>query len=189
LETTLEKIIKGCIQGKSEAQSKLFKLLSPKMYGICLRYTKNTVEAEDVLHDGFIKIFQNVKNFKNEGSFEGWMRRIMVNTALESCRHDNIMYLASDVKEMKEDFSCDDITSNIDAADLMKFIQELSPQYQMVFNLYAIDGYSHDEIAEMLNISVSTSKSNLSRARKVLQEKVIAHFYSSEKIKQLNYAG
>ncbi|MCK4661610.1 MAG: sigma-70 family RNA polymerase sigma factor [Bacteroidales bacterium] len=142
------------------------------MFGICLRYSKDYTEAEDTLQEGFIKVFENISSFKFKGSFEGWLRRIMVNTALEKYRKQNVLYPVSDIFEYAEDIGYDDITSDISAGDLLKLITELSPQYRVVFNLYAIEGYSHNEISKKLGISTGTSKSNLSRARQILQEKV-----------------
>jgi len=169
---SLEEIIKACKSGKRNAQEELYKMFSRKMYGVCLRYSKDSTAAEDVLQDGFIKVFQNIKQFEGKGSFEGWVRKIMVNSALERYRKQHFMYANNDVEHYSEDFSYDDIISQVSAQDLLKLIQELSPQYRMVFCLFAIDGYSHDEIAQMLNISEGTSKSNLSRARKILQQQV-----------------
>ena len=146
------------------------------MYGICLRYTNSSDDAQDVLHEGFLKIFDKIGQFQSRGSFEGWMRRIMVNTALEKFRNqyrhvsiqDNSIELESDTGE--------DVNDSLTAKELMKFIQELSPQYRIVFNLYAIEGYSHKEISHMLDISEGTSKSNLSRARTILQDKIKLHY-------------
>ncbi len=168
----LDEIIKGCKAGKRSAQSKLFKLLSKKMFGVCLIYTKDRTAAEDVLQDGFIKVFKYIKQFEGKGSFEGWVRRIMVNTALERYRREKMLYMSEEIESYKETFFYEDILSNISAKDLMKLVHELSPQYRIVFSLYGIDGYSHKEIAKMLGISEGASKSNLSRARKVLQGKV-----------------
>ena len=120
----------------------------------------------------FTCFFKNIKSFKSEGSFEGWVRRIMINTALEKYRKQKYLYPVSDVFEVAEDLGFDDVISNISAKDLLALIQELSPKYRMVFSLYAIDGYSHKEISDMLGITIGTSKSNLSRARIILQKKV-----------------
>lgn len=174
---SLEQIIKACVKGKTDAQEQLYKMFAAKMYGVCLHYSKDSTEAEDILQEGFYKILKNIKSFKNEGSFEGWVRRIMINTALEKYRKQKFLYPVNDVFEVAEDFSYDDIISEISAKDLLKLIQNLSPKYRMVFNLYAIDGYSHKEIGEMLGITIGTSKSNLSRARIILQKKVKELFY------------
>ncbi len=177
-------IIKGCVKGETEAQGALFKKYSKMLFGVCLRYTKDHSAAEDVLHEGFIKIFLNIASYKNKGSFEGWMRRIMVNTALERYRKNFQMYPVSDVTELESKMNTNIIVSELSAQELLVLIKGLPPAYKMVFNLYAIDGYSHKEIGEILNISIGTSKSNLSRARKILQSKVRQHFMMPEERKR-----
>jgi RNA polymerase sigma-70 factor (ECF subfamily) len=172
LSDDLDKIITGCKKNKPEAQKKLYECFSAKMFGVCLQYSKDYTEAEDVLQDGFIKIFTKISQFNFKGSFEGWMRRIMVNCALERYRKHNLLYAVPDISDYDNKFSYDDVMGELSSKELLGLIKELSPQYRVVFNLYAIEGYSHQEIAEKLNISVGTSKSNLSRARIVLQEKV-----------------
>lgn len=174
--TQLEDIIKGCISGKSDAQEALYKKFSGKLFGISLRYTKDYSAAEDVLQEGFIKIFNNISSFKGTGSFEGWMRRVVINTALERFRKHFQLYPISEIDESDSSFNYDNVLNDISVKDLLGLIQELPPAYKMVFNLYAIDGYTHKEIGEMLSISIGTSKSNLSRARKLLQLKVNKHF-------------
>ncbi len=138
--------------------------------------------AEDNLHEGFIKVFQNLKGFKGEGSLKGWVRRIMINTALEKFRKKSPLYvLDNENYEDVEDIDRESIISNISADDLMELIQSLTPQYRMVFNLFALEGFSHKEIAQKMNISEGTSKSNLARARIILQKKVKEQFYVSPK--------
>jgi RNA polymerase sigma factor (sigma-70 family) len=175
----LHSIVRGCQKKKPGAQHELYNMFKSKMFGICLRYAGNYHDAEDILQDGFIKVFDKINQFGFRGSFEGWMRRIMVNTALEKYRlHYNQIHLNMANAEIdKEDDS--DIIAEIDADVLIKIIQELSPRYRVVFNLYAIEGYSHKEISEMLRITEGTSKSNLSRARTILQEKVNKCYYKS----------
>ena len=168
----LKKIVKDCKAGKRDAQAKLFKLFSEKMFGVCLYYCKDYTAAEDILQDGFIKVFKSIKQFESKGSFEGWIRRIMVNTALERYRKQHMLYAVNEIEYYTESLSYDDIIDSISAKDLLGFIQDLSPKYRMVFSLYAIEGYSHQEIGKKLGISEGTSKSNLSRARKILQNKV-----------------
>jgi len=167
----LEEIIKGCISCKRESQEKLYKLFSRKLFAVCYNYSKDYAEAEDTLHEGFMKIFSNISQYAFKGSFEGWMRKIIVNTALEKYRMQKHIFV-TDNFEYVEDISQDEIISNINADDLMNIINELSPQYRLVFNLYAIEGYSHQEISDALDISVGTSKSNLARARNILKDKV-----------------
>lgn len=172
----IEKLVKSCIKGNSSAQEELYKMFASKMFGVCLLYTKDYDAAKDVLQEGFVKVFNKLDTFRFDGSFEGWVRRIMVNTALERYRKNYYLYATSDIDDYKEDLSYEDVTAQLSADDLLKLIYELSPQYQTVFKLYAIEGYSHKEIGDMLEISEGTSKSNLSRARKILQDKVKAFF-------------
>ena len=173
----LKKILKGCLAGNERDQELLYRRYSAKLFTVSLRYTSSREEARDVLQESFIKIFTNLSSFSWEGSFEGWMRRIVVNTALE--KHRNRYYLNKvddfdNVSEPVESTENKDF-SGMEADDLMEFIAGLPPKYRMVFNLYAIEGYSHREIGAMLNISEGTSKSNLSRARIILQRKVELH--------------
>jgi RNA polymerase sigma factor (sigma-70 family) len=166
-------IIKACIKGNRAAQNRLYQMFSDKMFGLCLRYADNEDEAKDILQDGFIKVFINLKKFNSKGSFEGWIRRIIVNTALEKFRDKNYLFAVRMEAEYDSDSAkYDHILSELAAKDLLKLIQELSPQYRAVFNLYAIEGYSHKEICGLLDIKEGTSKSNLSRAREILKEKV-----------------
>lgn len=181
----LKQIIEGCIKGKSRAQEELFKLYADDMFGVCLYYSPNRTEAEDTLHEGFLKVFKHIGSYKGEGSLKAWIRKILINTALEKYRRKNPMYvLDKDDSQMHDDIEPENIISNITADDLIGLVQELSPQYRMVFNLYALEGFSHKEIAKKLGISEGTSKSNLARARTILQKKVKEHFYVSTK--QLN---
>jgi RNA polymerase sigma-70 factor (ECF subfamily) len=172
----LEQIIKDCNKGKSKAQEKLYNLFAPKLLGVCLRYSNNMDDAEDTLQDGFIKIFQNISSYQSKGSFEGWMRRIMVNTALEKYRKMKNLRIADEaeqIEDLEEDY---DVPSDIPLDILLQMIQELPDRYQMVFNLYVLDGYTHNEIAEVMNISSGTSKSNLARGRAILKDKVNKYF-------------
>ncbi len=181
--TNIEEIRKGCVAGKLKAQEALYRMFSAKLYAICIRYAGNADDAQDVLQDGFIKIFQKMHQYSGTGSFEGWMKRIMINTALERYRSKYHLYTVhSDDNGKLERQDENDIIDNISANELMSFIQELTPQYRLVFNMYAIEGYSHKEIAEALSISEGTSKSNLSRARFVLQQRIKNHFSAERKI-------
>lgn len=143
------------------------------MYGVCLRYSKDTDGAQDILQDGFIKVFGKLEQYKAQGSFEGWMRRIFINTALEKFRSRTLILSIDERLEVPLEIIPDTIVSELAAAELLKMVQELSPQYRLVFNLYAVEGYSHREISETLGISEGTSKSNLSRARNILQERIV----------------
>lgn len=167
-------IIKGCLAGNRRDQELLYRRHASKLYAVCLQYSGNDEEARDTLQEGFIKIFDNLINYKFEGSFEGWMRRIIVNTALEKFRSRYNLYRVDDIDQIPEPDSQPDNEdyAGLEAVDLLDIIRELPPKYRMVFNLYAIEGYSHKEISTMVNISEGTSKSNLSRARMILQKKV-----------------
>jgi len=146
-----------------------------------MRYAGNYDDAQDILQDGFLKVFEKIDQFGFKGAFEGWIRKIMVNTALERFRTNyQVININDNLKEVDREIS-GDFTSDIDARELIRFVQELSPRYRIVFNLYAIEGYSHKEIAEMLGITEGTSKSNLSRARDILQERVNRFYLKSVK--------
>jgi RNA polymerase sigma factor (sigma-70 family) len=173
----LEKLITDCKAGKRSAQSRLYELFAPKLFGVCLRYSRDETEAEDTLHEGFITIFNKIGQFAFKGSFEGWMKRIMVNISLEKCRTRYKMNTVEDITIYEYKSVNEDVYADMNADQLLDMISDLSPRYRMVFNLYAIDGYLHKEIAEMLNISEGTSKSNLARARKILQDKIIEFGY------------
>lgn len=177
---TEEALITGCINGNRKMQEELYRIFSPKMFAICMRYCSNYQEAEDLLQEGFIKVFGNISRFRNEGSFEGWMKRIFVNTAIEGFRKNHFLNNMMEVEEMKNDIVQEDDFHQLSAADLLRMVQALSPGYRTVFNLYAIEGYNHQEIADMLGISVGTSKSQLARARYILQKMVL----SSQKVQQ-----
>lgn len=173
----LPEIIKACIKGDRVAQKTLYQMFADKMYSVCLRYASNGDEAKDILQDGFIKVFLHLNQFNYKGSFEGWVRRIIVNTALEKFRDKSYLFAVSmDQNYESGDLEYDHILSDLSANDLLKLVQDLSPQYRMVFNLYAIEGYTHKEISEIMNIKEGTSKSNLSRAREILKEKVNRHY-------------
>lgn len=174
--TQLEELIYKCRDGNSKAQTELYRLFSQRMYGVCLRYAKDNSDAEDILQEGFVRVFTKIRQFEFKGSFEGWMRRIMVNTALEKFRKNDRLYPVEEMKNYESTETVEETISSITADELMKIIQELPPRYKMVFNLYAIEGYSHVEIGEMMSISEGTSKSNLSRARMILQKRVTELF-------------
>lgn len=157
-------------------------MFSARMFGVCLRYTGSREDAQDVLHEGFLKIYEKIEQFEFRGSFEGWIRRIMVNTALEKFRNQNKLVKSQDSIEEFERSENTDLTDSITVKELLEMIKELSPQYRVVFNLYAIEGYSHKEISEMLGITEGTSKSNLSRARSILQEKVNEYYKHVERV-------
>lgn len=168
---TEEAIINACKDNDREAQKMLYAQYSGLFFGICLRYMKDQRDAEEVLTNAFMKIYENIGKFRSEGSFEGWMKRIVVNEALSYIRKNRNMYVEVDIEDhlQESDFSwnqCD-----LELEDLLRLINNLPSGYRTVFNLYAIEGFSHKEISEKLNISVNTSKSQYSRARMILQEK------------------
>ncbi len=168
----LEEIVHGCIKGRRQEQEELYRMFAPKMYAVCLRYSRNQDEARDNLQDGFIKVFENISQFRGAGSFEGWVRKIMVNTALQKYRGRYQLYALSDNESKASNIPVDNISEIMGEKELLAMIQELPPRYKLVFNMYAIEGYSHKEIGEVLNITEGTSKSNLSRARDILQERL-----------------
>jgi RNA polymerase sigma-70 factor (ECF subfamily) len=166
-------LIKECSRGNAKAQRALFDKFAPKMLAVCMRYLKNIDEAEDALQDGFVKVFQKIPEFKMEGSLEGWIRRIMVNNSLDAIRRNKKQLLEDDVDSVQHKVSFTDFQfDDMDLQYLMKIIQSLPDGYRVVFNMFAIEGYSHKEIAETLGVSENTSKSQYSRARALLREKL-----------------
>lgn len=167
-----EILIQYSINGDRSAQKAIFDKYSSRLMGVCMRYAVDQPAAEDILQEGFIKAFKNLSKFRNEGSFEGWLRRIMVNTAIEIYRKKNHLYPVLEIETQTERVTYDNVLSDLAAEDIMSMVMNLSPGYRTVFNLYAVEGYSHKEIAEQLNISEGTSKSQLARARYILMKKV-----------------
>jgi len=168
-----KELIERCLENDSRAQELLYKRFSRRMYGVCLRFARNTLEADDILQEGFIKVFSFLKEFRHDGSLEGWIRRIIVNTAINyyNSKQNEWSETSIDKAESYQSVS-EDILEKISTADLLNLIHELPEGYRLVFNLYIIEGYNHKEIAEMLNISENTSKSQLSRARMALQQRL-----------------
>lgn len=154
------------------AQSEIYKLYADVLFGISLKYSRNYQDAEDTLQDSFLIIFDKIKQYNNKGSFEGWLKRIVINTALQKYRKKNHLQLIKEVSDTEEVVEINFEDTDVDIGFLLKLVQELPDKYRLVFNLYVLDSYSHKEISEMLNISEGTSKSNLSRARKKLKEKL-----------------
>ncbi|MDX2302008.1 MAG: RNA polymerase sigma factor [Microscillaceae bacterium] len=172
-----KKIVKGCKAGKAKYQQILYERYYGKMLSLCMRYTQTREEAKDVLHDGYIKIFKSMKDFQEKGSLEGWIRKIVINTAInyyhKNKKYHANLYLEDECQDMLPlDHHEEDIISKLSYDDIIRFVRTLPPAYMTVFNLYAIEGYNHREIAEMLNISEGTSKSNLAKARMKLQKKI-----------------
>jgi RNA polymerase sigma factor (sigma-70 family) len=165
-------LINGCINGERKAQHDLYRKYAPLMYGVCLRYAGNVEEAEDILQEGFIKVFSKIASFRKEGSFEGWIRRIFVNTAIEHYRKKIYLQPISEHQENTVEGKYLSVLDKLGEKDIIKLVQQLSPGYRTVFNMYVVEGYTHKQIAEELGISEGTSKSQLSRAKMILQELV-----------------
>lgn len=173
---TEKELIFACLKGDRQAQKSIFHMYAGKMMGVCMRYSKTRQEAEDMLQEGFIKVFTHLEDFGHEGSFEGWMRKIMINTTLKNNLKKQIQVEELNIETTREDGSEPEIFSHLSEEELVKIISELPEGYKMVFNLYAIEGYSHKEIGEMLQIEESTSRSQLVKARRMLIDKVNALF-------------
>ncbi len=168
-----KELIKMCIKGDRRCQNILYENLSPKMMVVCYRYSRNREDAEDTLMEGFLKVFENIKQFRNEGSFEGWVRKIMVNTAITKFKKTNTLAVVVSIESIHYGIKSDENTfDEMGAKQLMEMIQQLPPAYQMVFNLYSFEGMKHKEIAVKLGISEGTSKSNLFDARAILKKTI-----------------
>jgi RNA polymerase sigma-70 factor (ECF subfamily) len=178
---SLDQLIQQCKKNDATAQSQIYKLYASKLFSLCLKYSNSYVDAEDTLQDAFITIFKKIEQYRHQGSFEGWIKRITINTALQKYRKEGVFDLVNEnqIEDVTVEIDDDDIAIDF----LLKIIQELPDRYRLVFNLYALDGYSHNEIAEMLNINVGTSKSNLARARMILKEK-IENYHVSQRSQQ-----
>ena len=168
-------LISGCINGDRKMQRELYERYSAKMFGVCLRYAGSTEEAEDILQEGFIKVFRKIGSYRGEGSFEGWIRRIFVNTAIEQFRRKTYMQPITEREENSVEATYLSVLDNLAEKDIVKLVQQLSPGYRTVFNMYVVEGYTHRQIAESLGISEGTSKSQLSRAKIILQDLVKKH--------------
>ena len=169
-----EELIQKCLENCMEAQEKFYKLYSRKMYGLCLRLSRNRMDADDILQESFIKIFFNLKYFRGEGSFEGWIRRTITTTAINHYRKFFRKSQEIDIEEIEETkFNEEDQYFNFSKEELIQMLQTLPDTKRMTFNLFVIEGYSHKEISEMLGINENTSKSNLLRAKKMLQDKIL----------------
>ena len=175
VEISDEKLVKGCLKGDQLYQKTMFDKFSPRMLGIAQRYTKNTDEAHDILQETFIKVFNNLVKYKHNGSLEGWVRKICVNSSLDYLRKNKNLKFNDDVDEIgyKLESTQTNVLQDLAAEDLMAVLNELPEGYKAVFNLFVIDGFSHKEIAEQLEISVNTSKSQFSRARGLLRKMII----------------
>jgi RNA polymerase sigma factor (sigma-70 family) len=181
------KIIEGCISGKRKAQNELYSFFSSRFYGICLRYAGNRAEAQDILQEGFIKIFSKIGTYNKQGSFEGWMKRIIINTALNYLRDHARERLFIPVTDETESIPDDNFESDsmipIPVEEMLRLVQGLPDGYRMVFNLYSFEDHTHKQIAELLEISENTSKTQLMRARLLLQKQIAG--FSSKPVVQL----
>ena len=166
----LEKILNDCKNNDAQAQEQLYRMFSPKLFAVCLKYSRNYAEAQDNLQEGFLIIFNKIKQYEGKGSFEGWAKRVVINYTLQQYRNSSFLEIVNDNMPDIPEAEIED--QNVSLEFLLTIIQELPDRYRLVFNLYSIDGYSHKEISEMMNISTGTSKSNLSRARLILKEKI-----------------
>lgn len=167
---SLEQLITNCQKKNAKAQEELYKRYARVLFSICLKYSPNYADAEDTLQDAFMTIFDKIPQYKAKGSFEGWLKRVTINTALQRYRKPSMLEIVSneDIKEVTVDIDEDDLSLDF----LLGIIQQLPDRYRLVFNLYVLDGYSHKEIGGLLSISDGTSKSNLARARQILKEKI-----------------
>jgi RNA polymerase sigma factor (sigma-70 family) len=166
-------LLSGCLAGDRRMQELLYKKFAPKMYAVCLRYSNTADDARDLLQDGFIKVYKNIAKFRGEGSFEGWIRRIFVNTAIEQFRKAVTLQTVTETHENTFEDREWNAFENLAEKDILAMIRELSPGYRQVFNMYVIEGYAHREIAEVMGISEGTSKSQLARAKTILQKMVL----------------
>ena len=166
-------IREGCAKGDRKFQQMLYDMFSAKMFGVCLRYANEYNSAQDLLQEGFVKVYKNIEKFRGEGSFEGWVRRIFVNTAIEHYRKQVNMYALHESETNYYEHYEDNALEVLKQEDILKMIQKLSSGYRTVFNLYVVEGYSHKEIGEMIGVSEGTSKSQLARARYLLQKMIM----------------
>lgn len=176
---SLEQLIIKCKKNNRKAQGELYGLYATKLFTLCLKYSKNYAESEDNLQDAFLTIFNKIKQYSGNGSFEGWMKRIVINTALQRYRKASILDVIKD--DILEEEIVEVEVERVPLEFLLEIIQQLPDKYRLAFNLYVLDGFSHKEIAEMLNVSVGTSKSNLSRARRILKEKIEENQFKNKK--------
>lgn len=181
--TPLSELIQGCINGERHSQTRLYETLAPRMFVVCLRYGRNREEAEEVLQEGFMRVFDHIKQYKFTGSFEGWVRKIMVNCALSKYRSKTQLHAVASIDTSNPNVEYadrEDVLSKISVKELIVMVQQLPPAYRMVFNLYVFEGMKHREIADLLNISEGTSKSNLSDARAILQKYIAGSLLSAK---------
>jgi RNA polymerase sigma factor (sigma-70 family) len=169
----INELINGCLKNNRRKQGEFYQIFAPKMYAVCLRYTSSQFDAQDILQDGFLKIFENLKSYKGSGSLEGWMKRIFIHLALDKYR-SRISHLSVHDMNDSEDLGDSEASAidNLSEKEILAYIRELPDQYRMVFNLYVLEGLTHQEISKIMNIGESTSRSNLARAKTILKEKI-----------------
>lgn len=170
---TEKELIKGCLKENRRCQQEVFRLYAGKMLSLCMRYARHRMEAEDILQDAFVKVFDNISKFEGKGSFEGWVRRIVINTALKNYRKKSNRNEHIGLEHHIDIPKDPTVYAQLNEEELLRLVAKLPDGYRMVFNLYAIEGYSHKEIAKTLNIQESTSRSQLVKARKMLQQQII----------------
>ena len=178
---TLEELILKCKKQDLKSQGELYKRFSGVLFSVCLKYSPNYHEAEDSLQDAFITIFKRIEQFKGKGSFEGWMKRITVNTVLQKYRKQRVFNLTNE-EQLEEEAVVEVEDKTVPLDYLLKIVQELPDRYRLVFTMYVLDDYSHKEIAEMVGISVGTSKSNLARARGILKTKIEIYYRENDNL-------
>jgi len=171
-DINLNRMWEGCLQNDRKQQEALYRALAPKMLAVCMRYANDRDEAQDILQEGFIKMFNNVHKYRGDGNLEGWIRRIMVHTAISRYRKLKPMVLVEDMAEEGAMSSASQNANNLEVNDLLKLVQQLPQAYRSVFNMYAVEGYSHQEIGNKLGITELLSRTTLYRARNILKEKL-----------------
>jgi len=170
---SIEQLINDCKRNDVKAQEQLYRLYAPKLFTVSLKYSRNYTEAQDNLQDGFLLIFKNIHQYSFKGSLDGWLKRVLTNHILQQYRKETFLNVVNE--NLPEEVETEIDSENVSSEYLMKIIQELPDRYRLVFNLYVLDGYTHQEIAELLSINIGTSKSNLSRAKMILKEKIELH--------------
>lgn len=170
---SIEELINDCKKNDVKAQEQLYRLYAPKLFSVSLKYSRNYTEAQDNLQDGFLLIFKNIHQYSFKGSLDGWLKRVLTNHILQQYRKETFLNIVDE--NLPEEAEVEIESDTVSSEYLMKIIQELPDRYRLVFNLYVLDGYSHQEISDLLNINIGTSKSNLSRAKMILKEKIELH--------------
>jgi len=181
-EEISSKVLTGCVKGKRKYQEALYKQFYAYGMSICLRYAHNREEAVEVMNDGFVKVFKNISKFKVEQSFKGWFRKILINTAIDYYRKNSKHYNHLDEDIIDEEVHDLNAVNSLELVDLMNLLNELPEQYRLTFNLFEVEGYSHEEIAKLLNIAIGTSRSNLARAKKILRKIYTRNYIQQNKL-------